>query len=84
VCPRDPAQVIRLGRKCLYVQGCLPGLEVIHLFMYVFLNKIEVLFLFLIYLFNICEYTVATFSHTRRGHRILLQIVVSYHVVAGN
>jgi hypothetical protein len=30
------------------------------------------------------EYTVAVFRHTRRGHRIPLQMVVSYHVVAGN
>jgi hypothetical protein len=30
------------------------------------------------------ECTVAVFRHTRRGHRIPLQMVVSYHVVAGN
>jgi hypothetical protein len=35
-------------------------------------------------LFNICEYTVAVFRHTRRGHQITLQVVVSHHVVAGN
>ena len=29
------------------------------------------------------EYTVAAFRHTRRGHQIPLQIVVSHHVVAG-
>jgi hypothetical protein len=29
-------------------------------------------------------YTVAVFRHTRRGHRIPSQMVVSYHVVAGN
>jgi hypothetical protein len=45
-------------------------------------------FLFLsflkIYLFIFMyEYTVAIFSHTRRGHQIPLQMVVSYHV-AGN
>jgi hypothetical protein len=28
-------------------------------------------------------YTVAVFRHTRRGHRISLQVVVSHHVVAG-
>jgi len=28
------------------------------------------------------EYTVAVFRHTRRGHQIPLQIVVSHHVVA--
>jgi hypothetical protein len=31
-------------------------------------------------LFNLCEYTVTVFRHTRIGH----QIVVSHHVVAGN
>jgi hypothetical protein len=38
----------------------------------------------LIYLFYVCEYTVAVFRHTRRGHQIQLQMVVSHHVVAGN
>jgi hypothetical protein len=37
-----------------------------------------------IYLFYVCEYTVAAFRHTRRGHRIPLQMVVTHHVVAGN
>jgi len=30
------------------------------------------------------DYTVAVFRHTRRGHQIPLQMVVSHHVVAGN
>jgi hypothetical protein len=30
------------------------------------------------------EYTVAVFTHTRRGHQIPLQMLVSHHVVAGN
>jgi len=30
------------------------------------------------------EYTVAVFRHTRRGHRIPSQMVVSHHVVAEN
>jgi hypothetical protein len=34
--------------------------------------------------FNKCEYTVAVFKHTTRGHQIPLQMVVSHHVVAGN
>jgi hypothetical protein len=34
--------------------------------------------------FYVCEYTVAVFRHTRRGHQIPLQMVVSYHMVAGN
>jgi hypothetical protein len=36
------------------------------------------------FLFYICEYTVTVFRHTRRGHQIPLQVVVSHHVVAGN
>jgi hypothetical protein len=35
-------------------------------------------------LFILSEYTVAPFRHTRRGHWIPLQMVVSHHVVAGN
>jgi hypothetical protein len=34
-------------------------------------------------LFIICKYTVAVFRHSRRGHQILLRMVVSYHVVDG-
>jgi uncharacterized membrane protein YgaE (UPF0421/DUF939 family) len=39
-----------------------------------------------LFLFYVCKYTiaVAVFRHTRRGHRIPLQMVVSHHVVAGN
>jgi hypothetical protein len=33
--------------------------------------------------FILYECTVAVFRHTRRGHRIPLQMVVSYHVVVG-
>jgi hypothetical protein len=40
-------------------------------------------FFFKIYLFIICKHTVAVFRHTRRGRQILLQMVVSHHVVAG-
>jgi hypothetical protein len=46
----------------------------------------EDLFYFIIIfkdLFIICKYTVAVFRHTRRGCQILLQMVVSHHVVAG-
>ena len=32
----------------------------------------------------LCEYTVIVFRHTKRGHRIPLQITVKHHVVAGN
>jgi hypothetical protein len=41
-------------------------------------------FFFKIYLFIICKYTVAVFRHSRRGRQILLGMVVSHHVVAGN
>jgi hypothetical protein len=41
-------------------------------------------FLRLIFLVYVYEYTVALFRHTKRGHRIPLQMVVSHHVVAGN
>jgi hypothetical protein len=30
------------------------------------------------------EYTIAIFIHIRKEYRIPLQMVVSYHVVAGN
>jgi hypothetical protein len=35
------------------------------------------------YLFYAYLYTVAVLRHTRRGHWIALQMVVSHHVVAG-
>jgi hypothetical protein len=42
-------------------------------------------FIFLkIYLFYVYKYTVTVFGHTRRGHQLSLQMVVSHHVVAGN
>jgi hypothetical protein len=34
-------------------------------------------------LFYVYEYTAAVFRHTRKRHPISLQMVVSYHVVAG-
>jgi hypothetical protein len=37
-----------------------------------------------IYFLYVYEDTFAVFRHTRRGHRIPLQMVVSHHVVAGN
>jgi hypothetical protein len=40
-------------------------------------------FLFFKDLFIICKYTVAVFRHSRRRRQILLQMVVSHHVVAG-
>jgi hypothetical protein len=40
-------------------------------------------FFLFIYLFYVTA-NIALFRHTRRGHQILLQMVVSYYVVAGN
>ena len=47
---------------------------------------VEVLLLVFFFkdLFVAYEYTILVFRHTRRGHQIPLQIVVSHHVVAGN
>jgi hypothetical protein len=50
-------------------------------------HKIILLLLFFFLksnLFYVCEYIVTIFRHTRRGHQISLQMVVSHHVVAGN
>ena len=33
---------------------------------------------------NLYEYILAIFKYSRRGHWILLQLIVSHHVVAGN
>jgi hypothetical protein len=40
-------------------------------------------FFFNLFIIIINKYTVANFKHTRRGHQISLQMVVSHHVVAG-
>jgi hypothetical protein len=42
------------------------------------------IFYFLYFLKIYFEYSVTVFRHTRRGHQILLQMVVSHYVVAGN
>jgi hypothetical protein len=47
------------------------------------LTVVKNIYLF-IYLFYAYEYTIVLFRHTRRGHQIPLQMVVSHHVVAGN
>jgi len=48
-----------------------------------FIFIVKFLFFFKTYLFIIYEYTVTVFRHTRRGHQMSLQMVVSHHVVAG-
>jgi hypothetical protein len=50
----------------------------------IFFKFLESIFLIIYYLFNVYEYTVAVFKHTRKGHQIPLQMVMSHHVVAGN
>jgi hypothetical protein len=45
--------------------------------------SISLQFFLKIYLFIICKYTVVVCRHARRGSQILLQMVVSHHVVAG-
>jgi hypothetical protein len=50
----------------------------IHSFFFFFL------FLDLFIYFYECEDTVTVFRHTRRGHWVPLQMVVSHLVVAGN
>ena len=58
----------------------------VHSIMYVDIENIIcfVSFFLKIYLFYLYEFTVAVFRHTIRGHQVLLQMVVSHHVVAGN
>ena len=38
---------------------------------------------FKIYLSYVWEYTIAVFRHTRRGHQISLQMVLSHHWLLG-
>jgi hypothetical protein len=47
-------------------------------------NEADSLSFLKIYLFYVYEYIVAVFRHTKRGHQIPLQMVVSHHGVAGN
>jgi hypothetical protein len=45
----------------------------------IFFKEKKILFIYYLY-----EYIVAVFRHTRRGHQIPLQMVMSHHVGAGN
>jgi hypothetical protein len=52
-------------------------------------SKLEALthpppFFLKVYLFYLYEYTVDVFRHTRRGHQIQLQMVVSHRMAAVN
>jgi hypothetical protein len=42
-------------------------------------SNFEAIFFFKIYLFNVCEYTVAVFRHTRRGNLDPITDVVVVH-----
>ena len=58
-----------------------------HMFIYTFLLSFVIRDFFkkrFVYSLYFYEYTVAVFRHTRRGHCISLQMVVSHHVDAGN
>jgi hypothetical protein len=52
--------------------------------MYVCVVCVSFSFFFKTYLFHVYEYAVAVFRHTRRGHQIPLQMVMSHQVVARN
>jgi hypothetical protein len=68
------------GHTCVWVHVCTVFVVVCPcVYVWSLMNNI---YLF-IYLFIICKYTVAVFRHSRRGHQISLQVVVSHHVVAG-
>jgi hypothetical protein len=76
--PREPGYVLMLACSTLPVEqySQSPHAGLLSFFFFFF-------FFFLKDLFIICKYTVAIFRHSRRGHQILLQMVVSHHVVAG-
>jgi hypothetical protein len=65
-----------LGRD-LGIERKLPDVEgegpEVFLFSLIFLKDLFII---------ISKYTVAVFRHSRRGHQISLQMVVSHHVVA--
>jgi hypothetical protein len=47
-------------------------------------KEVCLFFFFQILFIYVCEYTVTLSRHTRKGHQIPLQMVVSHQVVAGN
>jgi hypothetical protein len=65
----------QLFEASLVYIGLLPGLQI---------ENLSFLILTFIYLFYVCEYTVAIFRHTRRGPWNPLYMVVSDHMVAGS
>jgi hypothetical protein len=47
-------------------------------------EKEQTFFFFLRFIYLMYKYNIAVFRHTRRGHQIPLQMIVSYQVVTGN
>ena len=43
-----------------------------------------IVFVVVVALIYVYEYTVSVFRHTKRGHQIPFQMAASHHVVAGN
>jgi hypothetical protein len=73
--PAIRTQVLRRVMSALNCYATSPALDVKLYFKFFFLD---------IYLFYLYEYTIAVLRHTRRGHQIPLEMVVSHHVDAGN
>ena len=73
-------------RHCQFTGSCFFNVPyLLCLCLFLSFERFIYLFIYLFtYLFNVCGYSVAVFRHTRRGHWIPLQMVVSHHVVAGN
>jgi hypothetical protein len=71
--PRQPGELVTEPRVAKETKAKSSESSFLSFF---FLNKFT-------YLLIICKYTVAVFRHSRRGHQISLQMVVSHHVVAG-
>jgi hypothetical protein len=70
--------ILQVSRFLKYLASSLNSYFLFYFFFFFFFFKDS-----FIHLFNVYEYTVVL-THTRRGHRIPLQMVVSYDVVAGN
>jgi hypothetical protein len=71
-----------LSPWALYTHGAYTHMQA-SIYMY---KKLQILFIYFkkeVFILSI-EYTVTVFRHTRRKHQILLQMVVSHNVVAGN
>ena len=93
-CPVEEKQVLLTGTIHLYGLCCFaywdtvslssPGWPATHYVAQAAANSFFFFFKRIINLFYLYEYTVAVFRHTKRGHQISLQLVVSHHMAAGN